>query len=225
MSAIEALPPAERRTSERLSPAHNIHVTIGRGSGFVVDISSTGMRVRHSAAAMRGSQLRVTFEWEKERFDATAVVLASRVVSLGYTTLFETRLRFTNMRESSCELLDRILTAMRSEELRRWVANLHGWTDSAPQEEETDDGAFLRCRLIGMRWRTTWTQDSTQPDNGFAVPATIKPQELERLCTTFREADAEGRYLIRLMAEETCVSGSSSPESAARPGRIQTAAP
>jgi hypothetical protein len=204
MSAIEALPPAERRTSERLSPAHSIRVTVGRGSGLVVDISRTGMRARHSAAVLRGSHLRVTFEWEKERFDATAEVLASRVASLGHTTLFDTRLRFTNMSDSSRELLDRVLAAMRSQELRRWVSNLQGWTDGAQPEEEPDDrSAFLRCRLIGMRWRTTWTQDPTQPDNGFAVPATIKPQELERLCNAFREADADGRYLIRLMAEET----------------------
>ncbi len=216
MSAIEALPPAERRTSERLSPAHSIRVTVGRGTGLVVDVSRTGMRVRHSAAATRGSHLRVTFEWEKERFDATAEVLASRVASLGNTTLFDTRLRFTGMSDSSRELLDRVLAAMRSQELRRWVSNLQGWSENAPQQEEVDDqGAFLRCRLIGMRWRTTWTRDPTQPDNGFAVPATIKPQELERLCTTFREADADGRSLIRLMAEET-VSESSSRESAPR---------
>ncbi|HJQ36004.1 MAG TPA: PilZ domain-containing protein [Thermoanaerobaculia bacterium] len=226
MSAIEALPPAaERRNAERLSPAHSIRVTVGRGTGLVVDVSRTGIRVRHSAAAMRGSHLRVTFEWEKERFDATAEVLASRVASLGKTTLFDTRLRFTSMSESSLALLDRVLAAIRDSELRRWVSNLHGWTESAQASEETDDhGAFLRCRLIGMRWRTTWTQDPTQPDNGFAVPATIKPLELERLCNTFREADAEGRVLIRLMAEET-VSESSSRESAARsvPGRTPAA--
>lgn len=208
MSALEALPPAERRTSERLSPTQSIRVAVGRGAGIVIDVSRTGMRVRHSAGATRGSHLRVTFEWEKERFDATAVVLASRVVSLGNTTLFETRVRFTDVSESSVALLHRVLEAIRNLELRRWVSNLHGWNETPPDEAD-DHGAFLRCRLIGIRWRTTWTQDPTQPDNGFAVPATIKPQELEMLCNTFREADAEGRNLIRLMAEET-VSGSSS---------------
>ena len=203
MSAIEQLAPAERRQSERLSPANSIRVTVGRGAGIMIDVSRTGMRARHTGAAARGTHLRVTFEWEKERFDATAEVMASRVAILGPSTTFETRLRFTKMSDESRALLELVLAAIRSAELRRWVANLRGWSDGPQSDEDSgDDGAFIRCRLIGMRWRTTWTHDSAQPEHGFAVPASIKARELESLCETYRHADDDGRSLIRLMAEE-----------------------
>src|SRR5215212_916960 len=178
MSAIEALPPMERRTAERLSPASSLRVTVGRGTGSVIDISRGGMRVRHTGLATRGAKLRVAFEWQNERFDATAEVLSSRVAGLGdgssIGTMFETRLRFANLREISNALLDQVLSAIRNRELRRWVANLRGWADDVRHDEGSTDGAFIRCRIIGIRWRTTWTQDSKQPENGFVVPATIR---------------------------------------------------
>jgi len=207
MSAIEALPPADRRGAERVHPASAIRATVGRGTGNVVDISRGGMRTRHSVPVMRGAQVRVTFEWQKERFDATAEVLASRVATLGdgsgAPTTFETRVRFTDMSQKSHELLERVVAAIRSGELRKWVANLHGWSDdSHHQEGGSDDGAFIRCRYTGLRWRTSWTHDPAQPENGFVVPATIRPKELQQLCETYQRADDDGRYLIRLMAKE-----------------------
>jgi len=206
MSAIEQLAPVERRTTERLRPATSIRVMFGRGSGSVIDVSRGGMRIRHTIAAMRGAQMRVAFEWEKERFDALAEVLASRVASLGdrggAPTMFETRLRFAQMSESSRGVLERVLETTRSSELRRWISNLHGWCDDPREENGSGGGAFLRCRLIGRQWKKTWTQNHEQPPNGFAVPATLSALEIETLCDTYLHADPEERNLIRLLAEE-----------------------
>lgn len=117
MSAMEILAPIERRRSERHFPANTIQLTVARGTGFLMDISRTGLRARHSGVVSRGAHLRVTFEWEMERFDATAEVLASRVATLGAPTMFTTRLRFTTMSAGSQQLLERLLTAIRRAEL------------------------------------------------------------------------------------------------------------
>lgn len=202
MSAMETT--AERRIAERIRPATPIHVTFGRGDGSVVDLSHGGMRIRHTVAAMRGAEVRVSFEWQKERFVAMAEVLASRVMSLGRPTLFDTRLRFKRLSDGSTELLARVMSAIHRRELRKWIANLQGWSDEVPVASGSgdSDGAFLRCRLIGTLWQTTWTHDSTHPMIGFTVPSTISKLELETLCDTYLHANADERHLIRLMAEE-----------------------
>jgi PilZ domain len=202
MSALETT--VERRAAERVRPATPLRVTFGRGDGSVVDLSHGGMRVRHTVAAMRGVDVRVSFEWQKERFVAMAEVLASRVTSLGTPTKFDTRLRFKRLERGSKELLARVMTTIHSRELRRWIANLQGWSDEVPVASDNSggDGAFLRCRLIGTLWQTTWTHDSTHPMIGFTVPSTISKLELETLCDTYLHANSDERHLIRLMADE-----------------------
>lgn len=207
MSAIEVMAAPERRTAERLRPAGAIPVMFGRGSGTIVDLSSGGMRLRHSGAVTRGSQLRVAFEWQKKRFAAMAEVLASRVASLGDAagapTMFESRIRFTFVSELSREVLQRVLAAISSNELRRWIANLQGWNENETHGGNSAAvGSYLRCRLVGSQWKKTWTQNPAQPQHGFVVPATVSTLEIETLCDTYYHASADERHLIRLLAEE-----------------------
>jgi len=146
---------------------------------------------------------RSSFEWQKERFAAVAIVLASRVAALGTPTKFDTRLRFERLNPGSKELLARVMTAIHSRELRHWIANMQGWSDESIIANSESDGSFLRCRLIGRAWKTTWTHDpSHPPSQGFTVPATISKLELETLCDTYLHANADERHLIQLMAEE-----------------------
>jgi len=208
MSALEAFPEViERRSAERLRPSSAIRINVGRGMGMLLDMSRGGLRVRHTVPVTRGSQVRIAFEWQSERFDAIADVLSSRVASLGdgetAATTFESRFRFARLPESSQLVLDRVLAAISSRELRGWVANLRGWSDeSRGNARSAETEAFIRCRLIGMRWQTKWTHDTTQPENGFLLPASTDSQQLVKLCETYSRADADGRHLIRIMADE-----------------------
>jgi hypothetical protein len=216
MSALEidALPdnPADRRREPRLRLTSAVPTRIGRGAGSLVDISMHGMRVRHSTPAGRGTRVRVSFDWRGERFSANAEVLASRVAALTSDggTLFESRLRFVDITGEAEEVLDRVLGTIRNRDLRRWVANLRGWTEEdggtnvvhgeARVPVAPPMSAFVRCRLRDGRWEKKWTRDGTQPLNGFVVPATVDEGEISRLCMTYEQIDADGRHLLRLMA-------------------------
>lgn len=220
MSALAEFPEViERRKTERLRPSTTVRVNIGRGCGMLLDLSDGGMRARHTGAVARQSQVRVTLNWQSERFYADAEVLSSSVAGLGdgetAATIFESRFRFVHMSEYSKSVLNRVLAAISSRELRGWVANLRGWSDeSRGTSRSPETEAFIRCRLIGMRWQTKWTHDTVQPENGFLLPASINPQELTKLCETYNQADAEGRHLIRVMADEA-VKEALGPETAA----------
>ena len=207
MSAtIEVLPPpvtlpgSDRRRFPRLRLTEPVRTVIGRGVGTLVDISANGARIRHEAPVALGAHVRVTFDWKGERFEATAEVLASRVASLGNVTRFESRLRFLSVPERSQEILARTMTDVLDADLRKWVANLHGWSDDALHAGSTQgEGAYIRCRYVNGQWQQTHTRDPLPPPDGFSVPSSTDPSEIRTLCRTFEKSDEEGRSLIRLI--------------------------
>jgi hypothetical protein len=211
-TAAEVLPPppspttpSERRRFERLRVREIVATQIGRASGAVVDLSADGARVRHTVPLFRGSQARLTFNWKGERFEAAAEVLASRVVSLARPTRFESRLRFVTMSSSAEHVLARALADIAAAALRAWVANLRGWEADTPRNDaETDhaDSGFLRCRYgVARGWERKWTENPEQPKDGFTVPASTEPAEVNMLCRTYETCDADGRALLRVMTD------------------------
>jgi hypothetical protein len=215
MSALELTPltltPAlveERRGAPRTRIAQSVKVLVGRGQGALVDLSLEGARVRHSVQAHRGANLRISFEWQGERFASTAEVLASRVVALSdgtHPTQYESRLRFRLVTETAGQLLRRVLASVENADVRKWVANLQGWNESSASPEliNTRTGSYLRCRLVRGRWETKWTHDATQPDDGFVLPETVERSEIGKLCKTYERLDDDGRHMVRLLAAES----------------------
>lgn len=194
------MPGSDRRRFPRVRLAEPIRTVIGRGVGTLVDLSANGARIRHDAPVALGARVRVTFDWKGDRFEATGEVLASRVSSLNNATRFESRLRFLSVPERSQEILARTMTDSLDEDLRRWVANLHGWNEYGPDENDSRrDGTFIRCRYVNGRWQQTHTRDLLPPPDGFTVPADTDPSEIRTLCRTFEKSDEEGRSLVRLI--------------------------
>ncbi|HEX2832212.1 MAG TPA: PilZ domain-containing protein [Thermoanaerobaculia bacterium] len=204
MSAIEQLPPVtvtdhDRRTTPRLRIREALAVVFGRGDGTLVDISATGARVRHSAPVRLGMHVRLSFEWQQQRFSANGVVLASRVIALGTTggsaTVFESRLRFTAISSDAAELLTHFMESVEARDLNRWIANLRGWE---PEEDHAAaEAAYIRCRRRFNRWEQKWTRDDSQPEDGFTVPASIDARELNLLCAMWENSDVDGRDVLR----------------------------
>lgn len=193
----------DRRRFTRHRLTEPVPVLIGRGEGLLVDVSANGARVRHDAAAVLGARVRITFVWDGRRFEATGEVLACRVVALGQRARFESRLRFVSINEPSQEVLARVLTDLLDRDLRKWVANLHGWREDAAgmQHDSASAPGFIRCRYVGGRWQQAATREASMPPDGFVVPAGTAPAEIRSLCKTWESSDEEGRTLVRLITE------------------------
>jgi hypothetical protein len=195
----------DRRSAPRLRIAGTIPALIGRGTGFLIDLSERGAKIRHSTMVRRGATVRIAFDWERTRFSASAEVVGSRVVSTGHAeqpTMYESRLRFLAVTPEAGRVLARALDALAGRDMRRWVANLRGWEDEL---EPTPASApvptsYLRCRLLGVRWEVKATNDLTQPEDGFLLPAGIDDNEIVKLCADYLRADPDGRQVMRLMA-------------------------
>lgn len=202
LPTLPAATGADRRRFTRVHVRQPLPALIGRGSGTLVDLSANGARIRHASPVQRGTTVRVTFEWRGQRFEANGEVLASRVASLGGNTQFESRLRFVAISVASQKVLERTLTDLLDRDLRKWVANLHGWNDE-PLDEETATlrSGYIRCIFIGGRWQQTPTRDATPPAAGFTVPEGTSPAEIRALCRTWESADEDGRRLVRLITD------------------------
>jgi hypothetical protein len=195
----------DRRSTPRLRVAGTIPALIGRGTGFLVDLSERGAKIRHSTMVRRGATVRIAFDWERAHFSASAEVVGSRVVSIGSAdqpAMYESRLRFLAVSPEAERVLSRTLDALAGRDMRRWVANLRGWHDEidrtpAPAPAST---AYLRCRLVGMRWEVKATNELSQPVDGFLLPAGIDDNEIVKLCADYLRADTDGRQVMRLMA-------------------------
>lgn len=209
MSAIEQMPhpttPADRRREERIRLDRILAARVGRHDGVILDLSSRGVRVRHSGTLLRGATMRITFDWGGQKFVASAEVLSSRVVMLGAnegeSAAYETRFRFSGLESGARELLDRVLATIANEELRTWVGNLKGFDDPLRSATLPHAKGFIRCRRVGNSWEKKWTRSRTQPADGFVLPAGMPASDVEALCRAWVGMDAEGRQLLRRTAE------------------------
>jgi hypothetical protein len=210
MSAVEQGPlptSTDRRRGDRKRLDRVLPVRVGRNDGVFIDASMRGARIRHSGALRRGATVRIAFEWERQRFAATAEVLASRVVALGMrdgeSATFESRLRFTAMSAESSHLLARFLGALANDELRTWVGNLKGFGDTPPAPSDPTPAraaGYLRCRRSGRGWEKKWTREAVQPRDGFLLPAGTPPAEVDALCRAWETMDDDGRQLVQRTA-------------------------
>jgi hypothetical protein len=63
------------------------------------------------------------------------------------------------------------------------------------------ENGFVSFTLHNREWRVKRTQQPHQPSEGFTISASEDRDQAELLCQAYVQADAEGRKLIRLMAE------------------------
>jgi len=207
MSAIQQLSddPRERRVAERLRVGGAVTVIFGRGEGVLIDLSQRGARIRHSTPVRRGTSARISFEWERRRFSATAEVLAARVISLGAGPSYESRVRFTAVDPESENVLAAALEAIAGRNVRRLVANLRGWSDdsqalAAQTPAGKLSGSFIRCRLHGSWWERKITSATLQPVDGFLLPAESSGTDIATLCDNYARGDEDERQMIRMLA-------------------------
>jgi hypothetical protein len=95
------------RRSNRFRVIMNVPVRLGLKSGTLVDISTAGVLATHAGRLETGAIVEISFTFEGQRFAATAKVASCTVVGLGggETTLYASRLYFTNLADAAKEML------------------------------------------------------------------------------------------------------------------------
>ena len=200
-------PLEERRRYQRVTLVRPLAGRIGNSRVFIVDASLNGLRIAHQGTLPPiGQECILTFEWEGHPLDLRCRVTRSTLHKLAKDkadkSIYHAGLFIEEARNDSAKVLRRMVAEVVARAMDEQKANAHGIPAQAAQIFQTGKGVeFLRFELVNGAWRRTTTTRPDQPANGFTISVEEDRQNVELLCQTFEAADAEGRQLIRVMAE------------------------
>ena len=203
---------ADRRQFQRLKLAKPILAGLSGENCLLLDIGVTGAFVEHHGEAKPGQKFTLSFKWQGEHIIYTTEVVRTAVVkpaAKGSAPISHSGLRFIEARgDSARQLRDmmatfvgRILAAQRANARSEQTEETSSTLAQLGAARRSRTKGFLAYLWDGKAWTIRRTELAQQPKNGFTVPAYEDDEELQHLCRTYELADAEGRKLIRLVAE------------------------
>ncbi len=194
--------PEERRKDRRVRLTAPLPARLGNTEVVIADLGARGARLHHEKPVTVATEFRLTFQWPDGPFRATVRVLASRLMIAAPSPKFESRLQFLEVPPESKRLLERVVKTLTDSQLRQWVSNFMGEVVSPrPAESQSEPRALLRFRLMNGRWTARPAKpDEAAPTDGFIVPASIEPGEINVLCAAYSRLDRDSQQLLRLFA-------------------------
>jgi len=179
----------------------------GTAKVFLIDASVEGIRLAHQGTLPPvGQSCRVSFDWQGHPIELDCEVIHNTLFKLakaaGEKSVYHAGLRITNADATSRANLKQLIADCVARALDEQKANARGMPATAALSFQTGKGTeYIRCELVDGAWRKTSTSRPEQPSNGFTISAEEDRAQIEMLCQTFESADAEGRKLIRTLAE------------------------
>lgn len=197
----------DRRKYQRVTLVRPLAARIGAARVFLLEASLSGLRIAHQGnIPAEGSTCTVVFEW-----DAMPVVLECRITrntlqkmarNASEKSVYHVGMEIVRASDETMKTMRDMIASVVARALDEQKANAHGIPAAAAQTFQTGKGTnFLRYELVSGAWRRTETTRPDQPLNGFTISAEEDHAHIALLCDTFIAADAEGRKLIKVMAE------------------------
>jgi hypothetical protein len=204
----------DRREFQRLRLAKPILATMGDANALILDVGIGGAFLEHYGAAAPGDRFSLKFRWQGQDVAFACEIARSEVVRSpagdGKSAVSHSGVRFVEaIGDSNTRLQDLIATFV-GKILAAQKANAAGSRDDESgatmlahlgEARRMRISGFFAYHLHDNRWTRTATHAAKQPEDGFTVSAWEDQDEVEELCRTYEAADAEGRRLIRLVAE------------------------
>jgi hypothetical protein len=201
--------PNDRREFQRLRLAKPILALLDGQNALMLDVGVGGAFVEHYGEHKPGDRLRLLFRWKGEDVEFVAECARSVVVRNTLNSVVShSGLQFVQPVGKAEALLNDMMATFVGKMLVAQKANAGGSEPAGALELIDLGGArrsrsrgFVTFRLQNGKWLRELSDSGTQPLDGFTVAAYEEDEELESLCRTWEAADAEGRRLIRLVAE------------------------
>ena len=199
----------ERREFQRLKLVKPIRAALNGATALILDIGINGALVEHQGPARTGQPFELEFRWQGSEITFQCEVIRSTIVTPpegDQPAVSHTGLQFNvpggdseeRLQDMMATFIGKVLAAQKANAAADGSAEILSYMGAARQ---TRSRGYLTYRWNGKRWNTKRTDDGTQPVDGFTVAGYEDEEELETLCRAWETADAEGRRLIRLVAE------------------------
>ncbi len=189
----------ERRTFQRLSLSHALDGWFGDFPVRLVDVSATGAMIEYDEEIPLDSRALLRFYWQDEELEILSEIVRHSDGRSGLHFIEQNR------------LLNDLIAHSAAEVLRAQAANAAGDREANRFGDSTLTAAsaglaghplpFLVCKLGPAGWSRKPALLAEQPEHGFTVSSKEPPQEVEMLCHTYEQGDAEARRITRLLAE------------------------
>ena len=202
----------DRREFQRLRLAKPILALMDGQSALILDIGIAGAYIEHYGALPPGARFKLIFRWQRADVELLCEVRRARVVRGGgdkMSVVSHSGVQFVEAIGDADARLNDMMATFVGRVLAAQRANASGKPEEGEALSLTQLGGARRARsrgwvsfrLVDGLWRRALATSATQPLDGFTVAAYEDEDELASLCETYESADAEGRRLIRLLAE------------------------
>lgn len=202
----------DRREYQRLRLAKPILALMDGQNALILDIGVGGAYLEHYGAFPQGARFKLLFRWQRGDVEFLCEVARSRVVRAGgdnLSVVSHSGVRFVEAVGDADARLNDMMATFVGRVLAAQRANASGIPTGGESLTLAQLGGARRIRsrgwvsfrLVNDVWRRELAPSSRQPEDGFTVAAYEDEEELETLCRSYEAADAEGRRLIRLLAE------------------------
>ena len=199
----------DRREFQRLRLAKPILALLDGQNALILDIGIGGAFIEHYGQPNLGDRQRLLFRWKGTDVQFLSEIRRTTIIRrTANAVVSHSGVRFVESFGDAEQRLNDMMATFVGKMLAAQKANA-GATEADASVALVDLGGARRSRTRGyVTYRLqngSWTSEAsdkpTQPLNGFTVAAYEDEQELESLCSAWETADAEGRRLIRLVAE------------------------
>jgi len=209
----------DRREFQRLKLSKPILASMGTSNALILDIGIAGAFLEHFGTVEAGEQFPLTFRWQGESVTFQCEAVRSTIVRLpagdGQSVASHTGVRFIEGSGEGRAQLQDLITTFVSNILAAQKANAAGANPKSStgasagaailarlgEARRMRSRGFISYHYDGHTWLRVPGSTPVQPPDGFTVGDFEDPDELEKLCHSYEQANAEGRNLIRLVAE------------------------
>jgi len=202
----------DRREFQRLRLAKPILALMDGQNALILDIGIAGAYIEHYGALPPGARFKLLFRWQRADVELLCEVRRARVVRGGgdnLSVVSHSGVQFIEAIGDADARLNDMMATFVGRVLAAQRANAGGKPGDGEALSLAQLGGARRARsrgwvsfrLVAGVWRRALATSATQPPDGFTVAAYEDEDELASLCETYEAADAEGRRLIRLLAE------------------------
>lgn len=196
----------ERRRYGRIELEDPLDGSFGANRVKVLEISITGFRIAHETRFASGIAHDLLIRWHDHTIATRCMLLRTRLwrlaKALGEKSIYHSGLMMTDIDGESKNMLRQLVAERVIRAIDEQKANARGIPPLAAYMYQPGKGEiFRRCEWVDGTWRRTETIHPKQPDNGFTISADVDPFQVEMLCEAWERTTAEGRRLVRLLAE------------------------
>jgi len=174
---------------------------------YVLDASVIGLRIAHQGTVPSlGGTAKLTFSFEEHYIELECQVKRNALHKLakkdGEKSIYHAGLAIVSAIGKSDQALRQVIATLVARALDEQKANARGIPAKEAVAFQTGKGTeFIRCELVSGSWRKTETTRPDQPANGFTVSAEESREHIEMLCEAYAAGDADGKAMIKTMAE------------------------